>query len=141
MTDLSVLQLIQLYLATNNERPIGEMGMKKGYEWISSQSAEITKIEGVCRSEAILSNIIAKLVTARQEVQFSIETDEPEIEKTPDNEPDGTDVKSEENKEIERLSELDKFQFNIFVSLSECSDENAVSESRLDPKEEDERLN
>ena len=104
MTDLSVLQLIQLYLATNNERPIGEMGVKKGYEWISSQSAEITKIEGVCRSEAILSNIIAKLVTARQEVQFSIETDEPQIEL--DNEPD---VKSEENKEYERLSESTKF--------------------------------
>ena len=105
MEDLNVFQLIQIYLATSNERPIDEMGMLKAYKWTMSQCMGVTtKMSGVCQSETILSNIIAKLVTARQKVQLSIGCSVVrENGEAPEKEPDLIIVKTEGEKDSERL--------------------------------------
>jgi len=75
-----VFQLVQIYLATDNERPINETSMFESNQWTMSQEKTTpSMVEYVCQSDTVLANIITKLVLARQQVQAAIKVQcEPE---------------------------------------------------------------
>ena len=72
--DLNVFQLIQIYLATDNKRPITETAKFEAFEWTLQQSMALSSTADIFQSETIMSNIISKLFAARQTVQKTIET-------------------------------------------------------------------
>jgi len=70
MSDFNVFQLVQIYLATDNERPINEASMFESNQWSMRQEKTTpSMVEYVCQSDTVLANIITKLVLARQQVQ------------------------------------------------------------------------
>merc|ERR1711935_997303 len=87
MTEFNVFQLVQIYLATDNERPINETAMFESKNWTMRQEKTTpSMVEYVCQSDTVLANIITKLVLARQQVQASIKVQcepEPESESGP----------------------------------------------------------
>ena len=92
MTEFNVFQLVQIYLATDNERPINETAMFESNQWTMRQEKTTpSMVEYVCQSDTVLANIITKLVLARQQVQAAIKVQcEPEPE--PESEPVETPV-------------------------------------------------
>ena len=72
--DLNVFQLIQIYLATDNERSINETAKFEAFEWTLQQSMAFSSTADIYQSESIMSNIISKLFVARQSVQKTIRT-------------------------------------------------------------------
>jgi len=87
MTDFNVFQLVQIYLATDNERPINETAMFESNRWTMGQEKTTpSMVEYVCQSDTVLANIITKLVLARQQVQAAIKVQcEPEPVEPPVN--------------------------------------------------------
>lgn len=80
--DLNVYQLIQIYLATDNDHAISDTAKFEAYEWTLQQTQALSETDEVFKSETILSNIINKLFTARQSVQGSIQKSMGEAIKT-----------------------------------------------------------
>jgi len=80
-----VFQLVQIYLATDNERPINQTAMFESNRWSMRQEKTTPNmVEYVCQSDTVLANIITKLVLARQQVQSAIKLQcEPEPEPEP----------------------------------------------------------
>jgi len=71
---LNVFQLIQIYLATDNEHRISEAAKFEAFEWTLQQSMALGSTDDIFQSDAIMSKIIAKLFSARQSVQETIQT-------------------------------------------------------------------
>ena len=74
MTDLNVFQLIQIYLATNNEKPIDEKAKFAAFEWTLQQTMALGSTSEIYKSETIVSIIITRLFEARRTVQKTVQT-------------------------------------------------------------------
>lgn len=95
MTDLNVFQLIQIYLATDNERPIDEKAKFAAFEWTLQQTMALGSTSEIYKSETILSTIIARLFDARKTVLEVIQTATTTDQDTDQQEEDKIDIKAD----------------------------------------------
>ena len=92
---MNVIQLIQIYLATDNEKPIDEKAKFAAFEWALQQTMELGSSNDIHQSETIMSTIIARLFDARKTVQETIQTTTTAYQDTDIQEEKKVDVKTE----------------------------------------------